>query len=94
MFEPLKFPFLLHPYLIDYFEYLPWFSGEDHITTENHLGSFDNFVDQLKIVHDDVIMRLFSKYLFRDVAIWFKGLRDNSISSWIEFSDAFFKTLG
>jgi hypothetical protein len=94
MFKPLRLPYLLHPYPLDFLEYLPRFSGEDHVTAESHLGAFENFVDQFEIVHDDVIMRLFSKSLFRDVAIWFKGLRDDSIGSWIKLSNAFFEALG
>ena len=39
-------------------------------------------------------MRFFSKSLIRDVAIWFKSLRVDSIGSWIEFTDAFFKHWG
>jgi hypothetical protein len=57
-------------------------------------GAFENIVDQFNIIHDDVIMRLFSKYLFRDVAEWFKNLRDDSIGSWIELSNTFSKYWG
>ena len=39
-------------------------------------------------------MRYFSKYLIKDVTAWFKSLRANSISSWIEFSNAFVKYWG
>jgi hypothetical protein len=94
MFKPLKFPSLLHPYPIDCYEYLPWFSGENQASAERHLESFLDFVDRFQIVHEDVIMRFFSKSLIRDVAIWFKNLRANSIGSWIEFSDAFMKHWG
>jgi hypothetical protein len=58
------------------------------------LGAFENFVDQFEIIHDDVIMRLFSKTLFRDVAVWFKSLRVDSIGSWIELSNDFSKHWG
>jgi hypothetical protein len=94
MFKPLRLPYLLHPYPLDFLEYLPWFSGEDHVTAERHLGAFENFVDQFEIIHDDVIMRLFSKTLFRDVAVWFKSLRVDSIGSWIELSNDFSKHWG
>jgi hypothetical protein len=94
MFKPLRLPYHLHPYPLDFLEYLPRFSGEDHVTTERHLEAFENFVDQFEIVHDDVIMRLFSKYLFRDVVVWFKGLRADSIGSWIELCNAFLKCWG
>jgi hypothetical protein len=42
----------------------------------------------------DVIMRMFSKSLIKDAATWFKGLRADSIGSWIEFSNAFLKYWG
>jgi hypothetical protein len=58
------------------------------------LESFLDFVDRFQIVHEDVIMRYFSKSLIRDVALWFKGLRLDSIGSWIEFFDVFMKYSG
>jgi hypothetical protein len=39
-------------------------------------------------------MRFFSKYFIRDVVVWFKGLRDDSIDSWIELSNVFLKHWG
>jgi hypothetical protein len=94
MFKPLRLPSYLHPYPLDFFKYLPRFSGEDHVTTERHLGAFENFVDQFEIVHEDVTMRLFSKSLFGDVVVWFKGLGVDSIGSWIELCNAFLKYWG
>jgi hypothetical protein len=64
MFKTLTLPSYLHPYPLELFKYLPHFSGEDHVTTERHLGTFDNFVDQFEIAHEYVTMRLFSKYFF------------------------------
>jgi hypothetical protein len=58
------------------------------------LESFEDFVERFEIVHEDVIMRFFSKSLIRDVVVWFKGLRDDSIGSWIEFSNVFLKYWG
>jgi hypothetical protein len=94
MFKPLRLPYFLHPYPLHCLEYLPWFSREDHVTAKRHLGDFENFVDQFEIIHDDFIMSLFSKTLFREAAIWFKSLRDDSIGSWIEFSNSFSKHWG
>ena len=45
MFKPISMPYHLHPYPPNFVEYLPHFTGEDHITSENHLGSFHNFID-------------------------------------------------
>jgi hypothetical protein len=94
MFKPLRLPYLLHPYPLDFLKYLPRFSKEDHVIAERHLGSFENFFDQFELVHDDAIMRLFSKTLFRDAAIWFNNLRADSIGSWIELSNVFSKCWG
>jgi hypothetical protein len=94
MFKPLKLPLLLHPYPDDCYEYLPLFSGENQASAERHVESFLDFVDRFSIAHEDVIMRMFSKSLIKDVATWFKGLRADSIGSWIEFSNAFLKYWG
>ena len=91
MFKPLRLSYLLHPYPLDYYEYLPRFSGENQVSAERHLESFEDFVDRFWIVHEDVIMRFVSNSLIKHVATWFKGLRDDSIGSWIEFSYAFVK---
>ena len=94
MFRPLKFPHPLHPYPLDCYEYLPCFSGENQVSAERHLEYFEDFVDHFQIVHEDVIMIFFSKSLIRDSAAWFRGLRADSIGSWIEFSNAFLKYWG
>ena len=39
-------------------------------------------------------MIFFSKSLIRDAAAWFKGLKADSIDSWIELSNAFLKHWG
>ena len=94
MFKPLRLPCHLNPYPFDFFKYLPRFFGYDHVTVERHLLDFEKFLDQFEIVHHDVIMRIFSKNLFRDPVEWFKGLRVDSISSWIKFSNTFLKHWG
>ena len=63
MFKPIRLPSLLHPYPSYFVEYLPHFTGKDHITVEKHLGSFHNFIDNFEITHEDVVMRLFSNPL-------------------------------
>jgi len=89
MFKPLRLPCHLNPYPLDCLEYLPQFSEGNQFLAERHLESFENFVDQFKIVHDDVIIRLFSKSLFRDDVVWIKGLRADYIGSWTELSNDF-----
>ena len=94
MFKPLKLPLLLHPDPDDCYKYLPWFSGENPTSAEEHVESFLDFVDRFQLVHEDVVMRYFSKSLIKDAATWFKGLRADSIGSWTEFSNAFLKYWG
>ena len=94
MFKPLIIPSHLHSYPPNFVEYLPWFTREDHVTVEKHLGTFENFVDNFEIVHEDVVMRLFSKYLVWYAALWLRGLEAGSISSWTNFYCAFSKYLG
>ena len=57
MFKPLKLPSRLHPYPLDYYEYLPCFFGENQASAERYLESFEDFIDCFQIVHEDVIMR-------------------------------------
>jgi hypothetical protein len=89
MFKPLRIPSTLHPYPPKFLEYLPFFIGEDHIIAEKHLGAFQNVIDNFEIMHDDVVMSLFSKYLVGDVVVWFTNLQDGSIGLWDELFDAF-----
>ena len=60
-FKPLRLSSTLHPYPPNFFKYLPLFTAEDHVIMENHLESFHNFIDNLEIVHEDIVMRIFSK---------------------------------
>jgi hypothetical protein len=94
LFKPLRLPHDLHPYPCYSFENLPRFSGEDHITTENHLEAFERFVDQFEIVHDDVVMSLFSQSLSGDVVVWFRCLEAGFVGSWTELCHAFLKCWG
>jgi hypothetical protein len=84
IFKSLKLPATLHPYPPKFLEYLPLFFGEDHIVAENHLGDFQNVIENLEIMHEDVVMRLFSKSLVGDAALWFKNVEVGSIGSWDE----------
>ena len=94
MFTPLRLPSLLHPYPSCFVEYLPHFIGKDQITAEKHLGSFHNFIDNCEIVHEDIVMRLFSKYFGGDVGFWFQNLKVDSIGFWEELHDVFLKYWG
>ena len=43
MSKPLKLPSWLHPYPLDYYEYLPRFSRKNQASTKRHLESFEDF---------------------------------------------------
>ena len=58
------------------------------------MSAFQDFIDNLEILHEDIIMRFFSKYLIGDVALWFKNMEVASIGSWDELYDTFFKYWG
>ena len=58
------------------------------------MSAFQDFIDNLEILHEDIIMRLFSKSLIGDVALWFKNMEVASIGSWDELYDTFFKYWG
>jgi hypothetical protein len=41
LFKSLRLPYLLNPYPNNFFEYLPRFSGEGHVTAEKHMEAFE-----------------------------------------------------
>jgi hypothetical protein len=45
----------------------------------------------MEIMHEDVIMRLFSNFLVHEVSLWFRDMEAGSFSSWPEFYYAFSK---
>jgi hypothetical protein len=88
-YKPLKLPFILHNFPPNFFEYLPSFNGEDHVTTKKRMEAFECFTNNLEIIHEDVFMRTFSQSLHRNARIWFRNLKVDSIGSWIDFHDCF-----
>jgi hypothetical protein len=93
-FKPLKMHPILNSYPPMFFDYLPMFKGDHHITVEKHMESFDDFVDNFEIMHEDVILRLFSKSLVGDATLWFINLKACSIFSWIDFHLVFLRYWG
>jgi hypothetical protein len=88
-YKPLKFPSFLHDLPPKIFKYLPIFNGEDDVTTEKHMETFEHFTDCLDIQHEDVFMRMFTHSLVGEVKIWFRDLPVESITSWTDFHDVF-----
>jgi hypothetical protein len=94
LFKPLRLPYHLNPYPHDLFEYLPRFSGEGDVTAEKHMEAFETLIDQFEIIHKDVVMRMFSRSLSGDVAVWFRCLETGSIGSWTKLYHVFLKGWG
>jgi len=45
-YKPPKFPSILHVFSLEHYKYLPKFGGEPNdLLTENHIQSFENFID-------------------------------------------------
>jgi hypothetical protein len=63
----------------DYLKYMPKFTGEEDITTEENLVAFYSYEDNLNIVNQDVWMRVFVQSLHGEVRKWFRGLAPGSI---------------
>jgi hypothetical protein len=58
-----------------FFEYLPVFKGNDRIAAKKHMEDFEDFIDNFEIMHEDVILSLFSKSLVGDATLWFINLK-------------------
>jgi hypothetical protein len=55
----LRLPPTLNSFPLEFFEYLPIFNGEDYVASEKHIKSFEKFIDDFEVMHEDVVMRLF-----------------------------------
>jgi hypothetical protein len=73
----------------DCLKYMPKFTREEDITTEEHLAAFYGYVDNLNIANEDVWMRVFVQSLDGEARKWFRGLPLGSIVG-IEALDVFF----
>jgi hypothetical protein len=93
-YKPLKPPFVLHDYPPNFLDYLLRFNGEDHVTIEKHMVSFERFTDLLQIIHEDFLMRTFYQSLYGEPRIWLRSLKVDSIESWTDFHAAFLKYWG
>jgi hypothetical protein len=93
-YKPLKMPLILHGSPPNFINYLPMFNGEDRVSAKKHLMTFENFVDNFEIIHEDVVMRIFCKSLFGDVALWFRNMESFSICSCTDFYGAFLRYWG
>jgi hypothetical protein len=79
-YAPLILPHPMNPLPArDYLKYIPKFTGEGDITTEEHLTSFYSYANKLNIKNEDVWMRVFVQSLDGEVRKWFRGLAPGSI---------------
>ena len=90
----MKLPLILHAYPPNFIDYLPLFNGGDHVAAKKHLEAFEIFIDNFQIMHEDVVMRIFRKYLFGDASFWFRNLEVDPISSWIVLCNVFLRYWG
>jgi hypothetical protein len=73
-YAPLILPHPINPLPVgDYLKYMPKFTGEGDITTEEHQAAFYSYADNLNIENEDVWMRVFVQSLDGEVRT---GLED------------------
>jgi hypothetical protein len=77
-----------------YLKYMPKFTREEDITTEEHLVAFYNYADNLNIENEDVWMRVFVHSLDGEVRESFRGLTFGSIVGIEALYDAFLRQWG
>jgi len=58
------------------------------------METFERFINLFEIEHDDVFMRIFSQSLNGNAKTWFIHLHLDSISSWDELRESFFRFWG
>jgi hypothetical protein len=78
----------------DYRNYMPKFTGEEDIIAEEHLETFNNYVDNLNIENEDVWMRVFVQILDGEAMKWFRGLPLGSIVGIESIDDSFLRRWG
>jgi uncharacterized small protein (DUF1192 family) len=94
-YAPLILPQPLNPLPSgDYLKYMPKFSGEGDVTTEEHLAAFYSYADNLNIENEDVWMRVFVQSLEGEVRKWFWGLAPGSIAGIEALDNVFLRQWG
>jgi hypothetical protein len=58
------------PTMDEWRDYLPRFREDDHDHPAQHLIDFDQYMDQLDIHHEDVLMKMFMYSLEGDARQW------------------------
>jgi len=94
-YAPIILPHPMNSLLArDYLTYMPKFTGEEDVTTEEHLSSFYSYANNLNIENEDVWMRVFVQSLDGEVRKWFRGLTPGSIAGIEVLDDVFLRPWG
>lgn len=92
-YAPLEFSQIQgQPYQLpmrDYHEHLPKFVGNNAVTMDDQLDAFLQFVNDLKVQHEDVVLMMFVQTLLGDARAWYKVLPANAIDGWDSFQNTF-----
>jgi hypothetical protein len=78
----------------DYQKYMPKFTGEGDVTTEEHIEAFYSYAENLNIEEEDVWTRVFVQSLDGHARKWFKELPTRSIAGIEQLDDTFLKHWG
>jgi hypothetical protein len=86
LYAPLNFANVANPLNAlaagNYGKYMPKFIGNNTITAESRIKAFLEYLENIGVTEEDVVMRLFAQA--RD---WYKALAVNSIDGWNTFHD-------
>jgi hypothetical protein len=77
-----------------YLKYMPKFTREEYITSEDHLDAFYSNADNLNIENEDVWMRVFVQSLYGEARKWFRGLNPGCIVGIKDLDDVFLRQWG
>jgi hypothetical protein len=77
-----------------YLNYMLKFTGEEDITTKEHLSTFYTYADNLNIENEDVWMRVFVQRLDGEARKWFRGLNPGYIARIEALDDSFLRHWG
>jgi hypothetical protein len=70
-------------------KWLPNFSGNNVITTEQHLHAIGRDMQNEGVEHEDVAMKLLATSLTEDAQRWFDGLPDDHLTTYEDFAKLF-----
>jgi hypothetical protein len=73
----------------NYGKYMPKFAGNNAITVESHIKTFLEYLENIGVTEEDMVMRIFAPSLTLDARDWYKVLAVNNIDGWNTFHDRF-----